>query len=96
MDESQPQNDVWGTVERLGGQVIKAVSDYKGRATSAPSGRVVYTNSANPFPGTQGAYPQAEAKPSPGGDSVFSLSFLSPALIIVGVVLLVLALARRG
>lgn len=97
-DSGAVQNDVWGTLERLGGQVIGAVTDYKKNKTqAAPSGGVVYTNASNPFPGTQGAYPQAEAKPAPGGVGFsFTLANLPSMLIWLGVALLVVALLRKG
>ena len=91
------QNDVWSTLKSLGSEALGAARDIaisrNARTTAAPSGNVGGTV-WNPFPGTQSAYPQAEAKPLPGG-SVFNLGNLSPALILGGLVLLVIALIAR-
>lgn len=90
-------NDVWGTINHLadvaGGYFGARV---RSTTTAAPSGQVVYTNAANPFPGTQGAFPQAEAKPAPGGVGLgFSLSGMSGWVIGAVLVVILLALARR-
>lgn len=64
------ENDVWATLTSLGGQFISAKRDVslaqaQVATRASPSGASDSTT-ANPFPGTQGAYPQAEAKPQPG------------------------------
>lgn len=97
LTDTSGSNDVWNTIS-------KGVSDYfnfrtveaQSRTMAAPSGAPA-SNNANPFPGTQGPYPQAEAKPTPGA-SGFSFSFgKSGAWIVAAVVGLILfaLVARR-
>jgi len=67
-------NDVWATLTDLGGKYISANRDINlaksGVLTRATPSGMTDQSVANPFPGTQGAYPQAEAKPQPGAQSV--------------------------
>lgn len=95
-------NDVLGSLTGAVDNVVGKVLDYKLasqriRSGAAPSGTVVYTNSQNPAPGTQGAYPQAEAKPHPGGgaSSVFSFSGQQWLLLAVAVVLVLVLFRGR-
>lgn len=95
MDQAT-SNQVWDTLS-------KGISDYFSYATArvktqaAPSGSVIYTNAANPFPGTQGAYPQAEAKPSPGGASSASIANAlggGVGLLVVALIIIALLFKR--
>lgn len=87
-----PTNDFWGTIQG----VARDYFSYRAaRTTAAPSGQVD-GNRANPFPGTQGAFPQAEAKPAPGGVGIgFSFANMGSWLVVAVVALIVLALVRR-
>jgi len=99
-DPSQ-SNDVWGTIVNVASQAISykrdvelaKLSGYRNAATSTPSGRTDSTT-VNPFPGTQGAYPQAEAKPKPGSD-VASMFGASPILLIFAFLLALFLVMRR-
>lgn len=95
---STPVNDMWSTINKG----IDAISQYRNaklsarpaapvivQTTAAPSGAPSSTG-VNPFPGTQGAFPQAEAAPKPGAG--LSSSMPQWALIALGVLgLIVLA-----
>ncbi len=88
------QNDVWATLTGLGGQLISARRDVElARANvqtrASPSGTSDSTI-ANPFPGTQGNFPQAEVKPQPGAASVamnLGWAWIAAAVILVLVLL---------
>lgn len=93
-DTKQPENDVWGTITKVGTDLIAARRDVSiARTRAAPSGSVENTG-VNPFPGTQGQFPQTEAKPTPGGVSV-SASLGSNAILIGVLVVLGLLLIMR-
>ena len=66
----EQENNVWGSLVGAAGDVLN-IRD-RVRTTSSPSG-ASDTRVYNPFPGTQGAYPQAEAKASPAGETEFSI-----------------------
>jgi hypothetical protein len=58
-------NDVWATINKVVDNVTAYnVAKLQVRTTAAPSGRVD-SNTFNPIPGTQGPYPQADAKTTP-------------------------------
>lgn len=63
----QSDNDVWGTISK-GIDAVKDVAIARQQAkvatAAAPSG--LNWQAFNPFPGSWGAYPQAEGKPVPG------------------------------
>lgn len=98
-DPSQ-SNNVWNTLSNVASQLIdykRAVAlakldNTRNVTASSPSGRTDSTT-VNPFPGTQGAYPQAEAKPKPGSPDVAFLS--SPILLIIAFVLALILVMRR-
>lgn len=91
-------NDVWATLTDLGGKFISANRDINiarsGAATRSTPGGMSDQTVANPFPGTQGAYPQAEAKPSPGAVS-FGVNIGSMWMWILGAVVLFVVLGLR-
>lgn len=91
-------NDVWSTISQFSKDYFgfkTASANAAASATAASPGKPA-ANGANPFPGTQGPYPQAEAKPAPGGTGISAALGNVGTWIIVGVVLLIgLALARR-
>jgi hypothetical protein len=94
-DTQQPDNDVWGSLAKLGSEAITAQRDVSiARTKAAPSGSIE-NSGVNPFPGTQGAYPQAEAKPNPGGASFSATIGVTGIVIAVLVVLGFLLLSRR-
>lgn len=97
-DDGSTQNDVWTTITKLGTSYFDSRArrdEARSRTTAAPTG-VTYANSGNPAPGSQGAYPQAENKPAPGGAGFsFSLKNFPGVIVIAGIVLLIFALARR-
>lgn len=87
-------NDVWTTISKT----IDAVAAYKisrnmqPQTQASPSG-TISGNVWNPFPGTQSAYPQAQAKANfnaPSGDG------LTLMLILGAVALVTLLFLRRG
>lgn len=90
------ENNVWDTAERVATNALGVYRDLKIATRAAPSGNVVYTNSQNPLPGSQGEFPQAEGKPTPGGGKVsFTLSSV-PWFVWAGVgALLVMLFLRR-
>lgn len=91
------ENNVWDTAERIATNAVGVYRDFKIATQAAPSGNVVYTNMQNPLPGSQGAYPQAEAKPTPGGGAL-AFTFKSIpwfAWAALGALVLMLFLRRR-
>lgn len=99
--DSSVANDVWGTISNIASQAISYKRDValaklstaqaQIRTTSTPSGQDP-SYRVNPFPGTQSAYPQNDAKPNPGG---ISLGFLSSPFMLIGVLALVVLLVMR-
>lgn len=63
-------NDVWESLKSGASDVLDLRDRIRTR--SAPSGSSD-SRPYNPFPGTQGPYPQAESKPAPGDESGFSI-----------------------
>lgn len=100
--DASTANDVWGSLSNIASQVISykrdvalaKLSNARVTTTSTPSGKTDSVT-VNPFPGTQGAYPQAEAKPQPGA-SAFGVSLSSPILLMLAFgLMLVLFVMRR-
>lgn len=103
--DSSVANDVWGTISNIASQAISYKRDValaklstaqsQAKTQAAPSGVVGRDYSINPFPGTQSAFPQNDAKPAPGGTSVFG-ALTSPLMLMIAFgLILVLFVMRR-
>lgn len=92
------ENNVWASINKgidaFASYQLARVSRSKApdQSAAAPSGNTRWTI-WNPFPGTQGSYPQAEGKPS--FETSNALGNLSWLMIVVVALLLVFALLRR-
>lgn len=83
-------NTVWNTLGDLAGRVI----DYKAAKTKAAPSGTPQASGSNPWFGSWGAFPQAEAKVQPGAVQTGLMSFM-PIAVIAAVILALLVLVRR-